>query len=137
MRVMIRRASCRFFYKLANVGLAIQDALIQLKALLRDHAGDCGRIVDAIYRAEAEDHAKFVVTGIASAYLPPAMKINPLPAPTVNPKQLSIACESVDNPGDGRSPQVDLVRRGRAVPVARSLANRSSRPSASAQCAEA
>jgi hypothetical protein len=39
--------------------------------------------------------------------------------PTANPKQLSIACESVDNHGDGRSPRVDLVRRGRAVPVAR------------------
>jgi hypothetical protein len=57
--------------------------------------------------------------------------------PTVNPKQLSIACESVDNHADGRSPQVDLVRRGWAFPVARSLGNRSSRPSASAQCAEA
>jgi hypothetical protein len=57
--------------------------------------------------------------------------------PTVNPKRLSIACESVDNHGDGRSAQVDLIRRGRAVPVARSLANRSSHPSASAQCAEA
>jgi transposase len=60
-----------------------------------------------------------------------------IPVPTANPKQLSIACESVDNHGDGRSPRVDLVRRGRAVPIARSLANRSSRPSASAQCAEA
>jgi hypothetical protein len=60
-----------------------------------------------------------------------------LGVPTVNPKQLSIACESVDNHRDGRSPEVDLVRRGRAVPVARSLANGSSRPSASAQCAEA
>jgi hypothetical protein len=49
----------------------------------------------------------------------------------VNRKQLSIACESVDNHNDGRSAQVDLVRRGLAVPVARSLANRSSRPSAS------
>jgi hypothetical protein len=57
--------------------------------------------------------------------------------PTLNPKQLSIACESVDNHGDGCSPQVDLVRRGLAVPVARSLANRSSRPSASAQSPEA
>jgi hypothetical protein len=27
-------------------------------------------------QAEAEDHAKFVVTSIAPAYLPPAMKIN-------------------------------------------------------------
>jgi hypothetical protein len=27
------------------------------------------------------------------------------PVPTVNPKQLSIACESVDNHGDGRSPK--------------------------------
>jgi hypothetical protein len=35
-----------------------------------------------------------------------------VPVPTVNPKQLSIACESVDDRGDGRSPQVDLVRRG-------------------------
>jgi hypothetical protein len=26
-----------------------------------------------------------------------------MPVPTVNPKQLSIACESVDNHGDGRS----------------------------------
>jgi hypothetical protein len=33
-------------------------------------------------QAEAEDHAKFVVTGIASAYLLPAMKIKPLPAAT-------------------------------------------------------
>jgi hypothetical protein len=30
-----------------------------------------------------------------------------LPA-SANPKQLSIACESVDNRGDGRSPRVDL-----------------------------
>jgi hypothetical protein len=27
--------------------------------------------------------------------------------PTVNPKQLSIACESLDNHGDGRSRRVD------------------------------
>jgi hypothetical protein len=39
------------------------------------------------------------------------------------PKQLSMACESVDNHDDGRSPRLDLARRGRAVPVARSLAN--------------
>jgi hypothetical protein len=44
--------------------------------------------------------------------------------PTVNSKQLSIACESGDNHADGRSPQVDLVRRGRAVAIARSLAPR-------------
>jgi ATP-dependent DNA ligase len=37
--------------------------------------------------AEAEDHAKFVVTGTASAYLVPAMKINPLPAGFVVPAQ--------------------------------------------------
>jgi hypothetical protein len=41
---------------------------------------------------------------------------------TYRKPQLSIVCESVDNHGDGRSPQVDLVRRGWAVPVARSLA---------------
>jgi hypothetical protein len=49
---------------------------------------------------------------------------------------ISKAGESVDNHGDGRSPQVDLVRRGRAVPVAAALQT-DSRPSASAQCAEA
>jgi hypothetical protein len=38
-------------------------------------------------RAEAEDHAKFVVTGTAPAYLLPAMKINPLPAGFVVPAQ--------------------------------------------------
>jgi bifunctional non-homologous end joining protein LigD len=38
-------------------------------------------------QAEAEDHAKFVVTGIASAYLLPAMKVNPLPAGFVVPAQ--------------------------------------------------
>ena len=48
----------------------------------------------------------------------------------------------LDAPGilscvDLGAPQVDLVRRGWAVPVAHSLANRSSRPSAPAQCAEA
>jgi hypothetical protein len=48
--------------------------------------------------------------------------------PTVNPKQPSIACESVDNHGDGRSPQVDLVRRGQGCSDLASLANRSSRP---------
>jgi hypothetical protein len=31
-------------------------------------------------QAEAEDHARFVVTGTASTYLPPAMKIKHLPA---------------------------------------------------------
>jgi hypothetical protein len=35
------------------------------------------------------------------------------PVATVNPTQLSIACESVDDHGDGRSPQVDLIRGGR------------------------
>jgi ATP-dependent DNA ligase len=38
-------------------------------------------------QAEAEDHAKFVVTGTASAYRLPAMKINPLPAGFVVPAQ--------------------------------------------------
>jgi bifunctional non-homologous end joining protein LigD len=38
-------------------------------------------------QAKAEDHAKFFVTGIASAYLFPAMKINPLPAGFVVPAQ--------------------------------------------------
>jgi hypothetical protein len=38
-------------------------------------------------QAEAEDHAKFVVTGIASAYLLRAMNINPLPAGFVIPAQ--------------------------------------------------
>jgi hypothetical protein len=36
-------------------------------------------------QAEAEGHAKSVVTGIASVYLPPAMKINPSPAGFVVP----------------------------------------------------
>jgi hypothetical protein len=34
----------------------------------------------AATEAEAQDHAKFVVTSTASAYLIPAMKINALPA---------------------------------------------------------
>jgi hypothetical protein len=38
-------------------------------------------------QAEAEDHAKFVVTGSVSAYLSLAMKINPLPAGFVVPAQ--------------------------------------------------
>jgi ATP-dependent DNA ligase len=38
-------------------------------------------------QAEAEDHAKFVVTGISSAYFLLAMKINPLPAGFVAPAQ--------------------------------------------------
>jgi ATP-dependent DNA ligase len=38
-------------------------------------------------QAEAEDHAKFVVTGFASAYLPPAMTINPLPTGFFVPAQ--------------------------------------------------
>jgi ATP-dependent DNA ligase len=38
-------------------------------------------------QAEVQDHAKFVVTVIASAYLLPAMKINPLPAGFVVPAQ--------------------------------------------------
>jgi bifunctional non-homologous end joining protein LigD len=40
-----------------------------------------------VAKAEAQDHAKFVVTGIASAYLFPAMKINPLPTGFVVPAQ--------------------------------------------------
>jgi hypothetical protein len=36
---------------------------------------------------EVKDHAKFVVTGMASAYLLPAMKINPLPAGFIVPAQ--------------------------------------------------
>jgi hypothetical protein len=38
-------------------------------------------------QAEAEDHAKFVVTGTASAYLLLAMKFMPLPAGFVIPAQ--------------------------------------------------
>jgi ATP-dependent DNA ligase len=38
-------------------------------------------------QAEAEDHAKLVVTGTAPAYLFPAMNINPLPAGFVIPAQ--------------------------------------------------
>jgi bifunctional non-homologous end joining protein LigD len=38
-------------------------------------------------QAEGEDHAKFIVTGIASAYLVQAMKINSLPAGFVIPAQ--------------------------------------------------
>jgi bifunctional non-homologous end joining protein LigD len=38
-------------------------------------------------QAEAEDHAKFVVTSIVSAYRLAAMKINPLPAGFVVPAQ--------------------------------------------------
>jgi hypothetical protein len=44
--------------------------------------------------------------------------------PTENPRRLTITSESVDNHCDGRSPQVDLVRRGRAIPVASSAAKR-------------
>jgi ATP-dependent DNA ligase len=36
-------------------------------------------------QAEAEDHAKFVVTGAALAYLLGAMKINPLPTGFIVP----------------------------------------------------
>jgi hypothetical protein len=37
-----------------------------------------GRVsgMKAVVPAEAEAHAKFVITGTAPAYLPPAMKIN-------------------------------------------------------------
>jgi hypothetical protein len=42
-------------------------------------------------QAEAEDHAKSVVAGIASAYLLPAMKINFLPAGFVIPAQPVLA----------------------------------------------
>jgi ATP-dependent DNA ligase len=42
-------------------------------------------------QGEAEDHAKFVVTGFASAYLLPAMKVNPLPASFVIPAQPVLA----------------------------------------------
>jgi hypothetical protein len=42
-------------------------------------------------QAEAEDHAKFVVTATALAYLLPAMKINPLPAGFVVPAQPVLA----------------------------------------------
>jgi ATP-dependent DNA ligase len=38
-------------------------------------------------QAKVEDHTKFVVTSTASAYLLPAMKINPLPAGFVVPAQ--------------------------------------------------
>jgi hypothetical protein len=38
-------------------------------------------------QAEAEDHAKFIVTGIASASPLQAMKINPFPAGFVVPAQ--------------------------------------------------
>jgi ATP-dependent DNA ligase len=38
-------------------------------------------------QTEAENHAKFVVTGTALAYLPPAMKTNPLPTGLVVPAQ--------------------------------------------------
>ncbi len=38
-------------------------------------------------QAEVDDHAKFVVAAAASAYLLPAMKINPLPAGFVVPAQ--------------------------------------------------
>jgi bifunctional non-homologous end joining protein LigD len=42
-------------------------------------------------RAKVEDHAKFVVNGFASAYLLPAMTINPLPAGFVIPAQPVLA----------------------------------------------
>jgi hypothetical protein len=38
-------------------------------------------------QGEAEDHAKFVVTGTAPAYLLPAMKINHFPAGFVVPAE--------------------------------------------------
>jgi hypothetical protein len=40
-------------------------------------------------QAEGDGHAKFVVAGAASAYLLPAMKINPLPAGFIVPAQSS------------------------------------------------
>jgi ATP-dependent DNA ligase len=42
-------------------------------------------------QAEGEDHAKFIVTGIASAYLVQAMKINSLPAGFVIPARPVLA----------------------------------------------
>jgi hypothetical protein len=41
--------------------------------------------------------------------------------PTVNPKQPSIACESVDNHGDGRSPKLIWYAVARAVPISPAL----------------
>jgi hypothetical protein len=49
-------------------------------------AGECHRAWRRYeLQAEAEDHAKFVVTGTALAYRRPLMKINPLPAGFVVP----------------------------------------------------
>jgi ATP-dependent DNA ligase len=44
-------------------------------------------------QAEGEDHAKFIVTSIASAYLVQAMKINSLPAGFVIPAQPVLAAK--------------------------------------------
>jgi ATP-dependent DNA ligase len=49
-------------------------------------------------RAEAEDHAKFVVTGTSPAYLPPAMKINRLPAGFVIPARPVLASNPPSGP---------------------------------------
>src|SRR5262245_37756803 len=57
--------------------------------------------------------------------------------PTANPKQLTVARESVDSPIDERFLQIDLVRLDRAVPVASCVGSRNPCPSASAQRAAA
>jgi hypothetical protein len=50
------------------------------------------------WQAEAEDHAKFVVTGIASAYLLPAMKINPLSTGASRPGATVLALKPPSGP---------------------------------------
>jgi bifunctional non-homologous end joining protein LigD len=49
-------------------------------------------------QAEAKDHAKFVVTGIASAYLRRTMKLKPLPAGFIVPAQPVLASRPPSGP---------------------------------------
>jgi hypothetical protein len=51
-----------------------------------------------------------------------AKRPEPAPCPYRKPKRLTVACESGDSQRDGRSLQIDLVRYGRGIPVARCAA---------------
>src|SRR5215510_3878950 len=57
--------------------------------------------------------------------------------PTANPSRLTVDRESVDSRCDGRFLQVDLVRCGRTIPVAGSIASRNPGAPTPAQCAAA
>src|SRR5215467_3332263 len=64
-------------------------------------------------KEKANGHVQILHVSAGKFVAPMAFSVRSIKrpcVPTVNPKQLSIACESVDNHGDGRSPQVDLVR---------------------------